>query len=136
MLDEYLEKHSPHHKNQRRNKRKATEKSRSKISAMAGKATKKAVIDNKRSRHIPKALQDKIFTRDKGRCTYRGTNGVRCNSTWNLHIDHRKPYAMGGDHSVSNLRLLCAKHNQLEAERIYGNAFMERRLDKTKPMRE
>ncbi|MCK4236334.1 MAG: HNH endonuclease, partial [Candidatus Krumholzibacteria bacterium] len=51
---------------------------------------------------------------------------VRCGSRWNLQIDHIVPYSKGGDNSAGNLRLLCAKHNRHEAERVYGEKFMER----------
>ncbi len=34
------------------------------------------------------------------------------------------PFARGGDNSPSNLRLLCGKHNRLEAERVYGKEKM------------
>jgi 5-methylcytosine-specific restriction endonuclease McrA len=55
-------------------------------------------------------------------------NGKRCNSTWDLEIDHIVPYAGGGDNSPENLRLLCRKHNMHQAERIYGTEFMKNRL--------
>jgi 5-methylcytosine-specific restriction endonuclease McrA len=61
-----------------------------------------------------------VFLRDGGRCTFTGTNGRRCNSTWDLQIDHIIPFALGGDDSPGNLRLLCGKHNRLEAERRFG----------------
>jgi 5-methylcytosine-specific restriction endonuclease McrA len=121
MLDEYLEKHSPKRKIRRREKRKADKK-------------KSGV--NKRSRHIPEAVQDQVFTRDNGRCTYKGPGGRMCNSTWNLEIDHILPFARGGDHTIQNLRLLCAKHNHLEAERVYGREFMDGRMYRAKHMRE
>jgi 5-methylcytosine-specific restriction endonuclease McrA len=69
------------------------------------------------SRYISPATRDKVYTRDKGRCTYVGSNGKRCNATWDLEIHHDDmPYAHGGDHSLTNLRLLCAAHNKHEAE--------------------
>ena len=42
-----------------------------------------------------------------------------------LQVDHIVPFARGGDNSPSNLRLLCGKHNRLEAERVYGKKHME-----------
>jgi hypothetical protein len=36
------------------------------------------------------------------------------------------PFARGGPSTPSNLRLLCAQHNRLEAERIYGFDVRER----------
>ncbi|MCK4549155.1 MAG: HNH endonuclease, partial [Candidatus Krumholzibacteria bacterium] len=44
---------------------------------------------------------------------------------------HKVPFARGGDNSPSNLRLLCGKHNRLEAERAYGKKHMERYVKET-----
>jgi 5-methylcytosine-specific restriction endonuclease McrA len=120
VLDEYLEKHSSKRKIQRRKNRKAA----SKVTKPKSKDTNKT----KPSRHIPAAVRDKVFARDKGRCAYVGANSARCNSTWNLQIDHVTPFARGGEHSIENLRLLCAGHNRHEAKRIYGGDFIDGRI--------
>ena len=78
------------------------------------------------SRHIPAAVRDAVFARDGGRCTYVGEHGVPCESRHNLHVDHVEPFARGGPPTAGNLRLLCAAHNQLEAERVYGSEWMRR----------
>jgi 5-methylcytosine-specific restriction endonuclease McrA len=150
-LDVYLEKHSPKRKIERREKRMAkTEAHKNELLGGSSKAKKRNDIKtapafqnkmadpqcNKRSRHIPQAVQDEVFARDHGRCSYVGPDGVRCDSTWNLEIDHIRPFAGGGVHSIDNLRLLCAKHNNLEAERIYDRKFMELQKHKTKTLRE
>ncbi|UCF06333.1 MAG: HNH endonuclease, partial [bacterium] len=72
------------------------------------------------SRHIPASVRDEVFARDGGRCTFVGPEGKRCGSRWNIQVDHIVPYGKGGDSSPENLRLLCAKHNNLEAGRAYG----------------
>jgi hypothetical protein len=79
-----------------------------------------------RSRHIPAAVRDTVFARDGGRCTFVGEHGVPCKSRHNLHVDHIEPFARGGPPTAGNLRLLCAAHNQLEAERVYGSEWMRR----------
>jgi hypothetical protein len=126
IMDEYLEKHSPKRRNSKRAKRKAIDNNTTKTSTGFNKTNMTG--PDKQSRHIPAAIQDKVFARDKGRCAYISKDGVRCNSTWNLQIDHIKPYAKGGNHTIKNLRLLCAGHNQFEAERMYGKEFMNRRI--------
>jgi 5-methylcytosine-specific restriction endonuclease McrA len=109
LIDEFIDRHSPQKKLQRRERR----------------ATKKKLHgNNNKSRFVPAAVRNKVFSRDKGRCTYISAGGVRCNSRWNLQIDHIIPRARGGDNVISNLRLLCGKHNRTEAERIYGKEFM------------
>ncbi len=134
-LDAYLDKHCPERKKKRSEKRKA--KLEAKKDGRQYKTPRPGRMDadqSKHSRHIPQAVQDQVLTRDGGRCTYEGPDGVRCNSTWNLHIDHIMPYAKGGDHSIHNLRLLCAKHNHLEAERVYGREYIENQICKARQM--
>ncbi len=83
-----------------------------------------------RPRYIPAKTRDAVFKRDNGKCTYVGKTGRRCGSTHNLQIDHIVPFARGGKNTLSNLRLLCGKHNRLEAKRILGantmNQFVRR----------
>jgi 5-methylcytosine-specific restriction endonuclease McrA len=73
-------------------------------------------------RHIPAHVRDQVFVRDKQQCTYVAPDGRRCGSAHVLQIDHIEPVARGGASVMENLRLLCAKHNRLEAERIMGRA--------------
>jgi hypothetical protein len=79
-----------------------------------------------RSRHIPATTRDAVFARDKGGCTYVSRSGERCDATHNLQIDHVVPYARGGSSMIKNLRLLCARHNKIEAERAYGAGAIRR----------
>jgi hypothetical protein len=87
------------------------------------------------SRHIPAAVRDAVFVRDKGHCTYTGPDGKRCGSTHNLQIDHVVPFARGGAATLQNLRLLCGKHNRLSAERIFGPAAVRGKLCVREPRR-
>jgi len=81
--------------------------------------------DERRARPaIPVGTRDAVFARDLGRCTFVGSDGKRCNETLRLHVDHIKPVARGGTHDIANLRLLCARHNQLQAERLLGRGVM------------
>ena len=75
---------------------------------------------------IPLRTRDAVFARDRGRCTFVGSDGKRCDETIRLHVDHIKPVARGGSDDISNLRLLCARHNQLQAEKILGRNVMNR----------
>jgi hypothetical protein len=94
------------------------------VGARAGEAPRSGRAD--RSRHIPVAVRDAVFARDGGRCTYVGEHGAACESRHNLHVDHVEPFARGGPPTPGNLRLLCAAHNQVEAERAYGSQWMRR----------
>jgi 5-methylcytosine-specific restriction endonuclease McrA len=81
------------------------------------------------ARHIPASTRDKIFQRDKGRCTFVGPDGHHCGANVTLQVDHIRPVALGGTSSLDNLRLLCALHNRLEAERLLGPAAQFRRAE-------
>ena len=125
LMEEYLERHSPAKKVERREKR----------------ASRKAVLrdsedsfDNPmlltcshdpNSRYVPKALREQVYVRDEGQCTYTSENGIRCCGRQYLEIDHIVPFAHGGMTELSNLRLLCTGHNLLEAEMKLGKKFME-----------
>lgn len=74
---------------------------------------------------VPLRTRDAVFARDRGRCTFVGSDGKRCDETVRLHVDHIKPVARGGTNDILNLRLLCARHNQLQAERILGRNAMD-----------
>jgi hypothetical protein len=88
--------------------------------------TTRVPADGGASRHIPVATRDAVFARDKNRCTYVGSNRERCDATHNLEIDHIVPYARGGANAPDNLRLLCERHNKLEAEKAFGRNVMRR----------
>ncbi len=73
-----------------------------------------------RSRHIAATVKDDVFVRDQSRCSHVGAAGKRCEATRALQIDHIEPFSRGGANSACNLRVLCAYHNRLEAERVLG----------------
>ena len=117
-------KHVGERPRQRDRKRDAAEQSKNNGFANKSHNPGEKANTQKRTRHIPIALRDKVFARDNARCTYVGKNGKRCGSTHNLQIDHIKPFARGGQNTLSNLRLLCGKHNRHEAKRILGSDVM------------
>ncbi len=127
----YLDGHSPKRKKERREQRqaKAKEKASAKGTKKREENLQEPQNDKKRipSRDIPAAVRDEVFVRDGGRCTCVGPDGVRCDSSWSVQHDHIVPWALGGDHSVDNLRLLCPTHNQLAADQAFGREFMHRR---------
>ncbi|UCH85042.1 MAG: HNH endonuclease, partial [Candidatus Latescibacterota bacterium] len=117
VLDEFLTRHAPENRVKRRERRK-TDKRPKTNNAGAKRSSS--------TRHIPQAIRDKIYIRDCGKCTYVGITGRRCGATHGLQIDHIKPFARGGTNALGNLRLLCAAHNRLEAERVYGTKMIDR----------
>jgi hypothetical protein len=70
VLDEFLDKHSPKRKDRRRKKIIAGKKNKSNKTRIAAKTTKNG--PNELTRHIPAAVQDRVFKRDNGRFTFIG----------------------------------------------------------------
>jgi 5-methylcytosine-specific restriction endonuclease McrA len=133
VIDDFIDRHSPKRKQARREQRKQQHDaakgkkgpSRSNDKTAGKRAGENST--NKRTRYVSSATKDIVYTRDGGRCTFVGKNGKRCNALWGLQIDHIEPHARGGSNRASNLRLLCGKHNRIEAERILGVGIGARR---------
>lgn len=116
LVDEYLERHSPQARHERRN---------SKKKGAATPDSRRREWKNPQNRHVPDAIRDEVFVRDEGRCAYVAPDGRRCTSTHELEIDHVNPFAANGKHDLSNLRLLCSAHNKRAAEINLGPQVMK-----------
>ena len=81
------------------------------------------------TRHVPADVGRAVRMRDGNRCTYVSPDGVRCEETRALELDHIVPVARGGESTFANLRTRCRAHNQLEAEQVFGAGFMEQRRE-------
>lgn len=57
------------------------------------------------NRYISKKLRYTLWQRDQHKCT-------KCESQFNLNIDHKIPLALNGPTHVENLRILCGNCNQ------------------------
>ena len=88
------------------------------------------------SRYVPTSVRDEVWRRDKGRCTFVGTEGHRCGSTYQLELHHIDPFAKGGPSTAPNLTLTCAPHNRFLADKDYGAAHIARAIAKTQEARE
>ena len=83
-----------------------------------------SATDETTTRHIPSAVRAQVFERDGGQCAFMTDDGKRCECREALQYDHVLPRSQGGRTSTDNLRLLCPAHNQYEADRKLGRAFM------------
>jgi len=72
------------------------------------------------SREIPNDIQRGAWRRDAGQCRFVGKNGQRCQERTFLEFHHIKPYALGGTATLDNISLRCRRHNQYEAELVFG----------------
>ncbi len=76
-------------------------------------------------RGVPAPVKRIVWERDGGQCTYVGVNGRRCPERHQLEFHHDEPFALGGDRSASNTRLMCKAHNLYMAEQDYGKQKMD-----------
>jgi 5-methylcytosine-specific restriction endonuclease McrA len=122
LAEYFTDRKDPKAREARREKRKQKAEARGRKAA----PTKRSAKSPQSSRSIPAHVRDRLFIRDSQQCTFVGGDGRRCESTHVLQIDHINPVARGGPGSMDNLRLLCAHHNRLEAERIMGRSGARR----------
>ena len=71
------------------------------------------------SRHIPVQLRRQIFNRDHYKC-------VNCDSKYAISIEHKTPFAQGGNQDPSNLEVLCRNCNLHKGVKEFGLETMRR----------
>ncbi len=84
---------------------------------------------------VSRATRRAVFERDGERCTFTDAEGHRCPSTTWLELDHIVPRARNGTSEGANLRVRCRAHNALHAERTFGKAHIERKIDERRDPR-
>ncbi|MGH2605117.1 MAG: HNH endonuclease [Anaerolineales bacterium] len=72
------------------------------------------------SRHIPRHVKRAVWKRDGGQCAFVAATGLRCAERTFLDFHHVQPHARQGPATVANISLRCRRHNQYEAELIFG----------------
>jgi len=82
-----------------------------------------------KSRHIPSHVRERVHERAGYQCEYRGPDGTRCRSRTGLEIEHVLPFALHRSHDEKYLRLFCRPHNRLAAEKVFGTAFIRKKID-------
>ena len=76
--------------------------------------------DKSRSRHVPNDSKRVAWRQDGGQCGFVAPSGQRCTERAFLEFHHVEPYARGGPATSENIALRCRRHNQYEAERVFG----------------
>lgn len=69
------------------------------------------------ARNVSMGTKRQVLARDQNRCT-------QCGSQYALQLDHKLPIALGGNHDLRNLRVLCRACNQRAAIRVFGQGKM------------
>ena len=72
---------------------------------------------------IPASTRRFIYQRDRSCQWIDKKTGRKCDSMFQLQIDHIQPVWAGGDSSSANLQILCASHNHLKYQRETGTKF-------------
>jgi hypothetical protein len=72
------------------------------------------------SRYIPIETRRLVFQKAQGRCEFIGSDGKRCESHYQLEIDHKVAWSQGGSHDEANLRCLCKVHNTFRTKETHG----------------
>jgi 5-methylcytosine-specific restriction endonuclease McrA len=80
-----------------------------------------------RGRSIPRAVRRAVYARDEGRCPWTAQDGRVCRSRTFFEFNHRKAFALGGEHTVDNINLLCRAHDPFDAIAVFGAAAIARR---------
>jgi hypothetical protein len=73
-----------------------------------------------RSRDVPRAVKRAAWRRDAGQCAFVSPTGRRCSERTFLEFHHVQPHAKQGPATVGNISLHCWRHNQYEAELVFG----------------
>jgi 5-methylcytosine-specific restriction endonuclease McrA len=73
-----------------------------------------------RTRHIPHAVKRTVWERDGGQCAFVAGAGLRCRERAFLEFHHVVPHAKQGGATVANISLRCRRHNQYEADLVFG----------------
>ena len=93
---------------------------RAKIGAAAKPRPIRPGTDKSRSRHTPNDSKRVAWRRDGGQCGFVAPNGQKCGESAFLEFHHVEPYALGGPATAENIALRCRRHNQYEAQRVFG----------------
>ncbi|OGQ18480.1 MAG: hypothetical protein A3B70_02115 [Deltaproteobacteria bacterium RIFCSPHIGHO2_02_FULL_40_11] len=121
-LDLLLEKKDPQRKFQRM-AQKAEAKTKGETIENKGAAYRSNLPKPKpfktNPRYLSTALKKEVWLRDQGMCTYVGKNGKACTEQAGLHYDHIHPFALGGQTTPENIRLLCQSHNLYRAQQTF-----------------
>jgi hypothetical protein len=82
---------------------------------------------------ISAAVKRFVYVRDRGRCTFVGTNGHRCEERRFIQFHHLDPKALGGKATPDRITLRCRRHNDYDGRLWFGK---RRRSDGARVVKE
>ncbi len=128
-LDIALEKKDPKKKHERRKKRERSSSAKSRSNEISKN-------DKPATRYIASEVSERVHARANYQCEFRSTEGRRCSARTGLQIEHVQPFGIFHSNDERFLALLCPQHNALAAERVYGAAFIRRKIDERRRRRD
>jgi hypothetical protein len=72
------------------------------------------------SRYVPRPARRGSWERDGRTCAFVSEDGRRCTEEAYIQFHHLDAHALGGLPTLENMSLRCWRHNQYEAERVFG----------------
>jgi hypothetical protein len=85
--------------------------------------------ESQSSTYIPRAVRREVMARDGYQCTFVGPEGNRCPARGRLQLDHFPvPSSCDGPATSDNLRVRCAAHNALAAEKFFGRDWVLQKI--------
>ena len=87
----------------------------------AARAIRPGTDGSTSSRDVARDVKRSAWQRDGGQCAFVSADGHRCSERAFLEYHHVQPYAHGGPATVENISLRCRRHNQYEAELVFGS---------------
>jgi 5-methylcytosine-specific restriction endonuclease McrA len=85
------------------------------------------------SRYVSSEKRERLLDRAGHQCQYTARDGTRCTAKTGLEIEHVLPFAIYRSHEERFLKVLCRRHNLLQAERVYGKQFIRAKINAKKP---
>ena len=122
-IDIALDKKDPKKKLERRRKRQKANAAASRSNEMAKKDAPAE------SRYVASEVTERVHERGSYQCVFCGPDGTRSTARAALHIDPGLPFGIHRNNDERFLQLLCPAHDLLQAERVYGSAFIRRKID-------
>jgi hypothetical protein len=132
-VDLSLEKKDPKKKLERRLERErkkdvAAEKSRPDEIRKPDELTM-GEVEKSDSRYVSSEKRERLLERAGHQCQYTAKDGTRCTARTGLEIEHELPFAIYRSHEERYLKVLCRRHNLLQAERVYGKQFIRAKIE-------
>lgn len=117
LAERHLQKTLGKNLSKNENTNQVTDTSTPKIATPTPNKTTPSFMTARKREHIKTTLRRKLLKKASHCCEFVDTKtNIKCQSRYQLQVDHRIPLARGGSNVENNLRVLCRTHNLLSAK--------------------